>query len=85
MAKYDPLRRFLRRRGAVDVLLTFDEIERIIGAMLPHAAGKPDWWGNAPSQERGRSQSYAWLEAGYHAHPCDPLSQVWFRTARRIA
>lgn len=79
MAKYDPLRRFLRRRRTGDVLLTFDEIEQIIGALLPHAAANPEWWGNAASQARGRSQSYAWLEAGYRAQPCQPLNQVWFR------
>jgi hypothetical protein len=79
MAKYDPLRRFLRRRRAGDVLLTFAEIEQILGAILPHAASDPEWWGNVATTARGRSQSYAWLEAGYRAQPCQPLTQVWFR------
>jgi hypothetical protein len=79
MAKYDPLRRFLRRRRAGDVLLTFAEIEQILGAILPHAASDPQWWGNVSTTVRGRSQSYAWLEAGYQAQPCNPLTQVWFR------
>ncbi|HZV09145.1 MAG TPA: hypothetical protein VFF94_05285 [Novosphingobium sp.] len=49
MTKYDPLRRFLvRRRRGEAVRLTLDEIERIIGAILPKAAIDPAWWSNDP-------------------------------------
>jgi hypothetical protein len=41
MAKYDPFHAYLRRRRGGEVLLTFDEIERIIGALLPHGPLRP--------------------------------------------
>ncbi|ESQ90964.1 DUF7662 domain-containing protein [Asticcacaulis benevestitus] len=79
MSKYDPLRRFLRRRGTKDVLLTFNEIERIIGGFLPKAAEAPGWWSNTQSPERNRIQSAAWLDAGYHAEPCKERERIRFR------
>lgn len=79
MAKYDPLGRFLRRRRHEDVRLSFDEIERIIGAMLPHAADDPVWWANDPPRERGFIQCRAWLEAGYRAQSEWPLRAIVFR------
>ncbi len=68
MAKYDPLRRYLRRRrGEGIVRLTFAEIERIIGGFLPHAGQQVDWWSHAPAERRGWVHGRAWLEAGFHA------------------
>lgn len=79
MAKYDPLRRFLRRRRQKNVRLSFDEIERIIGAFLPKAAHDPAWWSNAPPQGRGFVQCQAWLDAGYVAEPAGAADGVVFR------
>lgn len=68
MAKYDPLHRFLRRhRKSDEVVLTFAEIERIIGAILPKAVKDPAWWSNTPLQGRAGVQTRAWLEAGFQA------------------
>jgi hypothetical protein len=53
MAKYDPLGRFLRRaRSSDDVILTFVDIERIIGTLLPKASRDPSWWSNSLSADR---------------------------------
>ena len=38
MGKYDPLRDHLRRQKADEFDLTFQEIERKLGAMLPNSA-----------------------------------------------
>lgn len=44
MGKYDPLATFLRRQRRDEVSLTFREIERIVGGILPKASGDPAWW-----------------------------------------
>ena len=69
MGKYEPLRRFLRRRRGEEVELSFADIERIIGALLPKTANDPVWWTNQPQRGRGFVQCGAWLEAGFHARP----------------
>ncbi|WP_224761554.1 DUF7662 domain-containing protein [Brevundimonas aurantiaca] len=75
------MRRFLRhRRHNDDLTLTFFEIERIIGAPLPKAVGKAEWWSNAPPKDRYEVQRNAWLDAGYHAVP-GPKETVTFRRA----
>ncbi|MDF0490477.1 hypothetical protein PX554_20305 [Sphingomonas sp. H39-1-10] len=62
------MRRFLRRRSREDaVTLRFDEIELILGAMLPKAAREAAWWSNAPPMGRGYVQCSAWLSAGFEA------------------
>lgn len=83
MAKYDPLRRFLRRRRGDVIDLTFAEIELIIGGVLPHAADKADWWRNEAKAGRGLVQCGAWLEAGFEVAELDPGKRVCFR--RRAA
>ena len=59
MAKYAPLARYLRRQRAVEVLLTFREIERILGSFLPKASADP----SAPPQQQ------AFAEAGVTPRP----------------
>ena len=46
MSKYDPLYGHLRRQRQAELELTFAEIERILGAMLPNSADRPQWWAN---------------------------------------
>lgn len=63
MSKYDPLRTFLGRAQTSEVPMTFDEIEDVIGARLPAAAGTHRaWWSNNPSNN---VMTKAWLAAGY--------------------
>ena len=65
--KYEPLNRFLRGVPARtrEVLLSFDEIEAILRAQLPHSAMtyRP-WWGNQKNTAN-RPQAHAWLAAGF--------------------
>lgn len=69
MKKYEPLRRFLRRRrdAAEPVQLSFDDIERIISDLLPKAATRAEWWASGGKQGRAHAQSITWLEAGFEA------------------
>jgi hypothetical protein len=86
MGKYAPLGAFLRRwkrknESADTVELTFADVERIIGALLPRSAATRDWWHNNHRTERGFVQSRAWLNAGFEAYPVDGSERVRFRRA----
>lgn len=62
--KYYPLYQYLLAQQQPKVLLTFDHIEKILGAALPNSAYKHQaWWGNTRSGTY--IQSAAWLEAGF--------------------
>lgn len=68
MAKYEPLERYLRRQKAAEVELSFRDIERIVGGLLPKASADLNWWGvehgpSAPPQQR------AFAAAGYVPNP----------------
>jgi hypothetical protein len=65
MSKYDGLRDFLAGRGP-SVVLTFDEIDRLVGGLPPSAATYEAWWSNG---DRTHVQSMSWGTAGYDAHP----------------
>lgn len=83
MAKYAPLGVFLKRwkrknLDAETIELSFADIERIIGAMLPHGAVTDDWWGNEPGKDRGSVQCHAWLDAGFEAFLVDGSERVRF-------
>ncbi|MFN3779728.1 MAG: hypothetical protein ACK4SI_12115 [Brevundimonas aurantiaca] len=66
MGKYDPLAAFLRRRAGDDIELTFTEIERRLGALLPKAAQADGWWSGDGVQVR------AWWGAGFSAELTGP-------------
>ncbi len=67
MSKYDPLYNYLTKipSDVSEKTLTFDEIEEIINDKLPPSAyNNRMWWGTMPKVEK-RSQSKAWLKAGW--------------------
>ncbi len=67
--KYDPLRRRLIDETSPVVELSFEEIERIIGASLPRSARvHPAWWSNNP---KGHVNAQAWLAAGFRSEAVD--------------
>ncbi|MDZ4372631.1 MAG: hypothetical protein U1C74_14570 [Phenylobacterium sp.] len=67
MGKYDPLEAHLRRQKAATYDMTFRDIERILGVLLPKRALRPEWWGNEPGLDIGQVQRRAWLNARYKA------------------
>ena len=63
MRKYDPLCCYLQAETQSQIVLTYDEIEKIISAKLPHSAYQYlAWWSN---HSHDGSQSAAWHNAGY--------------------
>ena len=45
--KYDPLRDYLQKEKRIDFVLTFEEIEDILGFALPRASHRASWWETA--------------------------------------
>jgi hypothetical protein len=68
--KYSPLSRYLLKRGHFTdhAVLSFAEIEGIIGDNLPFKAVRdPDWWANS----RGSAQGRAWIDVGWEIKDAD--------------
>ena len=68
MAKYAPLSSFLRRQKCAEVDLTFRDIERIVGGILPKAAAVEGWWRAGPEGPL-MPQHIALADAGFIAEP----------------
>jgi hypothetical protein len=65
---YAPLYGYLERRYAVTVVLTFVDIEALLGFPLPDAARNNDGWWTAPVLGHDRHAS-AWIAAHRTAKP----------------
>lgn len=69
MGKYEPLGAFLATRPTKEVPMSFSDIEQVIGAPLPPAAGRhPAWWSNNPSNN---VMTKVWLDAGFRTERID--------------
>ncbi|MGH6737754.1 MAG: DUF7662 domain-containing protein [Bradyrhizobium sp.] len=64
MSKYDPLRDYLKHQGRAEFVLTFEEIEDILGFPLPRSAHRAEWWDEA-SPQHPREQADAIRDGGY--------------------
>ncbi len=84
MAKYDPLRDYLRRQKTDDLELTFVELERKIGYMLPKSASLPQWWAKTTDAATPPVQQKAWSDAGFDAVLIAGADRVRFRRVRTI-
>lgn len=67
MPKYTPLYDYLRRKPHAEIEMSFTQIERVVGSMLPKRASRSQWWANERSAETRHVQCSAWLDAGYEA------------------
>ena len=67
MNDYDPLRDYLLKQTLTEFVLSFDEIEEIIGAALPRAAHRASWWETERSPQEKMPQREACLAGGYIA------------------
>jgi len=64
---YRRLQKYLRERYANRVVLTFSEIEDLLGFSLPGLARRQlEWWGSAGAEDRS-AQSDSWRLAGRSA------------------
>jgi hypothetical protein len=62
--QYRPLHKYLAGRFADTVVLTFGQIEDLIGLALPGAARlQQDWWANPEKGSIPSPQSSSWIEA----------------------
>ena len=67
MNDYDALRDYLMRHKQAEFVLTFEEIEEIIGTALPRAANRASWWDTSRSPDIQMPQREACLAAGFKA------------------
>lgn len=68
-SEYLPLHDYLDRRYADTVVLTFADIEALLGFALPDLARRqPAWWSNE-SDGASSPQSGAWIHARRSARP----------------
>lgn len=79
MGKYDPLRDYLKRQRSQTFELSFAEIERTLGAMLPNSATRPQWWANVADPATTHVQREAWRAAGFDAFLIAGKDRVRFR------
>lgn len=79
--KYGPLTEFLRRQSRAVVQMSFDQIERVIGAKLPPSAtSHRAWWSN---NAQNNVMTKAWKDAGFDSEDVDMKGRrVVFRRVR---
>lgn len=66
MGRYAPLQSFLAAKSDPAIVMTYGEIETLLGRRLPNTAygpAKRQWWANTETH----SQALAWLRAGRKA------------------
>lgn len=79
--EYRSLHSYLVHRHAVVVVLTFDQIEALMGVALPAPAStERDWWMDAAMRTNRHSE--AWLDAGRTAAPNLSARTVTFERVR---
>jgi hypothetical protein len=76
--KYEPLYEYLLRETRDDFILTYEEIEEILGFGLPRAAHRAEWWDD-DTPENPRDQAQAIHQAGYDSRRTQEGGKVRFR------
>jgi hypothetical protein len=72
MSKYDALYDTLRGESRRTIHMSFEEVEEILGFVLPRTAReRPQWWANEENGKTGHVQCRAWLDAGYRTANVD--------------
>ena len=79
MNDYDALRDYLAKRKLPELVLSFEQIEEIIGAALPRAAQRASWWDTLRSPQEKMPQREACLAARYVATRMPDGRSVRFR------
>jgi hypothetical protein len=85
MSKYDPLKTFLENASSnvSELMLSFRQIETILGNTLPPSARlHRAWWSN-PSSPHDHPYAQAWLAAGWEVDTVDQRNE-WVRFRRVI-
>lgn len=79
MAKYDPLKQALMRDRRQTVLMSFSEIEKLVGPLPATSHANQWWWGNEENKIKHYAQCRAWTAADYDAVADLKAQQVTFR------
>ena len=83
MNDFSALRDYLANRKLPELVLSFEQIEEIIGAALPRAAQRASWWETLRSPQEKMPQREACLAAGYIATRLPDGKRVRFRKMPR--
>lgn len=83
MSEYDALRDYLKRQKLAELVLSFEQVEEIIGSALPRAAQRASWWETQRSPQEKMPQREACLEAGFVATRLPDGKSVRFRKMQR--
>ena len=79
---YGSLHQYLTNRFANVVVLTFAQIEDLLGFVLPDGARRQsEWWASADGDESPSVQSRSWTEASRTATPNLQAQNVTFERA----
>ena len=78
--KYAPLLQFLQRQTAKQIILTYAEVESILGFKLPNSAYTYTMWWNP----KGHPHCQAWLQAGYNVADVSEAIRTQIITFTRI-
>ena len=81
--KFDPLRDHLMAQNANELLMSFDEIEDILGFALPRAAHRAEWWFD-DTPEHPKLQRQAVRDAGYDARRMSEGNKVRFQKSSLV-
>lgn len=74
--KYLQLQQFLKSNGSENIILSFENIEMILGFKLPGSAYKYfAWWSNHIGSH---TQAHSWKDAGYKTKSVQLGKQVVF-------
>jgi hypothetical protein len=79
VADYDRLRDYLKGKTLAEFVLSFDQIEEIIGDALPRAAQRASWWDTLRSPQEKMPQREACLAGRYVATRMPDGKSVRFR------
>ena len=78
--KYAPLQQFLQKQTDKQIILTYAEVESILGFKLPKSAYTYTMWWNP----KGHPHCQAWLQAGYNVADASETLRTQIITFNRI-
>ena len=76
--KFEPLRDYLKKQKQDDFVLSFEEIEEILGFALPRSADRAEWWDD-DTPHNPRLQRQAIREGGFDSRRLSEGGKVRFR------
>jgi len=77
--KYDALRDYLKARTETELVLSFEEIETILGFTLSRSSQRARWWEKERSPQDAMPQRNAIRDGGYEATRLPDGTGVRFR------